>query len=263
MTRLHAVERGTGPPLVCIHGLGSHHGVWDPVVDRLAERRTVFAVDLPGFGRSAPLPDGTVPTPTALAHAVGDELDARGIERAEAVGNSLGGLVAIHLAAQDRASAVVAISPAGMATPGERLYSRVVLKAVRALATTLRPLAPTLLRPAVTRTLLASWAAARPWRMPADVAIAGAYALADALSFEDALDATPVVVDQDVLDRVRCPVAILWGTRDAVLPQRQLQRWAEALPHARIGRFPRLGHTPMSDAPDAVAAAILEGLEPA
>ncbi|MEU8609445.1 alpha/beta fold hydrolase [Actinoplanes sp. NPDC048791] len=45
-------RRGSGPPLVLIHGLGSRRQVWDPLIAELARHREVIAVDLPGFGES-------------------------------------------------------------------------------------------------------------------------------------------------------------------------------------------------------------------
>ena len=49
-------RRGSGPPLVLIHGIGSQWQMWQPVLDRLAREREVVALDLPGFGDSAELP---------------------------------------------------------------------------------------------------------------------------------------------------------------------------------------------------------------
>ena len=46
-------SHGSGPPLVLLHGTGSHRGMWDPVVGALARERRVIAVDLPGFAGSA------------------------------------------------------------------------------------------------------------------------------------------------------------------------------------------------------------------
>ena len=50
------VRRGSGPPLVLIHGIGSQWQMWRPVLDRVSREREVVAVDLPGFGDSAALP---------------------------------------------------------------------------------------------------------------------------------------------------------------------------------------------------------------
>ena len=82
------VRRGSGPPLVLIHGIGSQWQMWRPVLDRVSREREVVAVDLPGFGESAAL--GTAPTVEALADAVADLLARIGLSGAHAAGNSLG-----------------------------------------------------------------------------------------------------------------------------------------------------------------------------
>ena len=51
---MHATTTGTGKPLLLVHGISNLHN-WDLVVPPLAQHRTVYAVDLPGFGESAPL----------------------------------------------------------------------------------------------------------------------------------------------------------------------------------------------------------------
>ena len=64
---LYHEVRGTGEPLLLVHGTGGSVRVWDPVVERLAARRTVIAVDLPGFGTSPPLtPSGPPPAPAGI-----------------------------------------------------------------------------------------------------------------------------------------------------------------------------------------------------
>src|SRR4051812_50074003 len=78
------VRRGSGPPLVLVHGIGSQWQMWEPVLDRLARERDVVALDLPGFGDSPPLP-GT-PSVEALARAVADFLGELGIERPHTAG---------------------------------------------------------------------------------------------------------------------------------------------------------------------------------
>lgn len=84
------------------------------MLPRLEERFEVLAVDLPGFGRSEPLPPGVDSTPDALADAVEDELARAGFDSAHIVGNSLGGWIALELARRGRALTVTAISPAGL-----------------------------------------------------------------------------------------------------------------------------------------------------
>ena len=52
---MHHIRRGTGKPLLLIHGLGGHWQSWNPIIDDLAAEREVIAVDLPGFGRTPKL----------------------------------------------------------------------------------------------------------------------------------------------------------------------------------------------------------------
>ncbi|MFE2943162.1 alpha/beta fold hydrolase [Streptomyces sp. NPDC059255] len=95
---LHARDHGgEGPPLVLLHGAGRSLADWDAVAPLLLPHHRVLAVDLPGHGRSPGLPapwsfDG-------VAEAVGRTVDAYGIRDALPVGHSLGGLLALHLAA--------------------------------------------------------------------------------------------------------------------------------------------------------------------
>ena len=136
---------GAGPVLVLLHPLGADRHVWEPVMDRLTQERDVIAFDLPGFGDSPPL-NGGPHTPAALAAAVADALPPGAHHVA---GNSLGGWVALELAAAGRASAVTAIAPAGL-WPGPLAPKRGV---ARTLARAVRPIVPALVRSTAGRRL--------------------------------------------------------------------------------------------------------------
>jgi pimeloyl-ACP methyl ester carboxylesterase len=86
-------SRGSGSPLVLLHGLGSRRAVWDPVVAALAREHRVIALDTPGFGASpAADVEPTVPAFAALLEAWFAE---QRIERPHTVGNSMGGGIAL------------------------------------------------------------------------------------------------------------------------------------------------------------------------
>ena len=105
---------GEGPPLVLLHALGESALDWRWVLPALAHTHRVYAVDLPGFGYSGK-PSAEY-SPAFFTSFVGAYLDALGLERTALVGNSLGGLVALHLALSDpaRVSALGLAASAGL-----------------------------------------------------------------------------------------------------------------------------------------------------
>jgi pimeloyl-ACP methyl ester carboxylesterase len=94
--RLHYVVDGRGPAVVLLHGLGGFAQSWRHTIDALATRATVFALDLPGFGRSAK-PRGIYRL-GSFARALHGFLDAMGVSQASLVGHSLGGSIAVTYA---------------------------------------------------------------------------------------------------------------------------------------------------------------------
>ena len=97
--RLHYLERGTGMPLVLLHGNGTiiQDFLSSGLIDEAAKHYRVIAFDRPGFGHSQ-RPRTTVWTPEAQANLISAALDEIGISRAIVVGHSWGTLVALALA---------------------------------------------------------------------------------------------------------------------------------------------------------------------
>lgn len=98
--RVHYVEQGDGPALVLLHGLGKSSADWEEsVLPLLARRWRVVAIDFLGMGlseRSESFAYGW----ELWSGQVASTLDALGIDRADVVGHSLGGTVAVVLAAR-------------------------------------------------------------------------------------------------------------------------------------------------------------------
>ena len=88
---------GSGQPIVLIHGFCKHRGVWEQLVSHLSQRFHVIALDLPGFGRSIPLPD-SCQSIDEVAHLIAGFLYTRNISNAYVAGHSLGGYVALAMA---------------------------------------------------------------------------------------------------------------------------------------------------------------------
>jgi pimeloyl-[acyl-carrier protein] methyl ester esterase len=107
--RLFHEVRGQGPALVLLHGWAMHAGIFEPLVQRLQQDFELHLVDLPGHGRSR-----GAGLPLALASAA-DAVRSVVPERALWLGWSLGGLVALHAAANSptslRGLVMIAASP--------------------------------------------------------------------------------------------------------------------------------------------------------
>ena len=139
-----AYERaGSGPSLVLLHGLGHRRQGWAAVRDKLTPHRDVISVDLPGHGQSPPLRTGGHAPVEAIAEQIATLLSELGLSRPHLAGNSLGGTIALTLAAQGRAASVTALSPAGFPGHGyEFYYDKALFTFIRVAARAIRPLVP-------------------------------------------------------------------------------------------------------------------------
>lgn len=258
---LHHVRRGTGEPLVLIHGIGSQWAIWEPVMDRLATERDVIAIDLPGFGRSPH--DGTGPSVQAQAQRVAHFFADAGVEQPHVAGNSMGGAIALELARNGAVASATAVSPVGFWTPRERAYCAASLRASRALLPRVGPLLPAMLRTAAGRTALLGQLVARPWRMDGEAAIEHLRLLVEAPAFDACLAAFDGYTFHDAEQLAGVPVTIAWGDLDLLLLHRQAQRARHVLPRATHVTLTRCGHCPFSDDPERVADVLLAGSRPA
>ena len=107
------LKSGSGPALVIIHGVGGHKEDWQGVMEACAPRRTVFAVDMLGFGGSSrEAKDLSMPGQAAAIKAL---LAHEGIGQADVIGNSVGGWAGATFAAAHPGLVrkLVLVDPAG------------------------------------------------------------------------------------------------------------------------------------------------------
>jgi pimeloyl-ACP methyl ester carboxylesterase len=247
-------RRGSGSPLVLLHGIGHRWQAWQPVLDRLAGAHDVIAVDLPGFGRSPLLPDGYGYDMASAVAVCADIFADLGLDRPHVAGNSLGGVLGLELASRGLVSSATALAPAGFWTRRDQAWALWVLRMIR--RTGRLPGGPALLRWRYFRLVAGGLLYGHPSRMTAEVMLADlasmvaspAFDLVAAAGRDYSYAAPPPAV----------PVTVAWGTRDRILWPRQARRAAELLPRARHVWLYRCGHVPMIDEPDRVASVILD-----
>jgi pimeloyl-ACP methyl ester carboxylesterase len=255
MTRLAFTRVGSGPPLVLLHALGLSRRAWDPVIPALAEHFDVLALDLPGFGESAPLPPQVEPSPAALAASVADLLDALGIRSPHLVGNSLGGWIALELAHLRPTTSLTLLAPAGLWRGNTPLYDLASLRATRWVTQHATGLLYWLVKRRLGRTLVFGQTHGRPSKMSADQARVEVDAMRTCPGFDATLAAT-VTRRYRAGPPINAPVAVAFGSRDLVLLPWQSRHLDELPVETHLVTLAGCGHIPMGDNPAAVIALI-------
>ena len=258
---------GDGPTVVMLHGIGRSLEDWSEQHALLQQRFRVVSVDLAGFGGSEPLAEPcSLP---AFAGFVEDFLDAGEVAGpVHLVGNSLGGAVAMQVAAQapHRVTSLTLVDSAG--------FGREVSLTLRLLA--IRPLARLLLRHP-------TWSGARQversiFHDPAfatDARIEHAHRLAHRPHAARVLLETARSLGtlrgvrpewrQRLLGAVAelgIPVLVVWGSRDRIIPAAHLNAAAARLPHARTHLFEDTGHMPQIERADAFSRLVTDFWRP-
>jgi pimeloyl-ACP methyl ester carboxylesterase len=259
-----AGERAAGlAPALCVHGLGGSSQNWSALMARLSDVVAAQAPDLPGFGHSPPPDDGNYSIP-AHARALIRLLDAEGRGPVHLFGNSMGGAVAVKLAAArpDLVRTLTLISPALPEVPPQPTAWPTALAA-----------APGAVR--LYSRLTREWT---PERRTAallalcygDPAAIGAQARADAAAeydrrlglpyfWDSMVRSTRGIVDAYTLggqhalwrqaERVLAPTLLVYGGRDKLVSVKSARRSARAFRDRRLLVIPGSGHVAMMEHP--------------
>ena len=249
-------RRGSGTPLVLLHGIGHRREAWDPIIDRLAEHFDVIAPDLSGFGQS-PAFAGQVPyTMENATDHLSDQFAVWGITKPHVVGNSLGGAISLELGSRGLVSSVTALSPAGFFGHVGRVQALVPLFLLRISALiTPEPVIRFLADRGWGRRLVGWVLYTHPERHDAAETYGDSMALKHATAFERTAMAG---VRYSFNSQVPVPTTIAWGKKDRILPYVQSRTARERLPQARHVDLPNCGHVPMADDPDLIIRIIEE-----
>jgi 2-hydroxy-6-oxonona-2,4-dienedioate hydrolase len=225
--RMHARVGGPvgAPAVVLVHGLGVSSRYMLPLARELAPHFRVYAVDLPGFGRSEPAP--AVLDVPGLADALLAWIDAGGLETPALVANSIG----CQVAASALARSPQALRRGVLLGP---TFDRrgVPVQIGRLLRTGVHE------RPGLAAVMVRDYAACGLRR----VARTARHAFAHRI--------------EDDLPAITCPVLVVRGGRDRVVPQRWAEDVTAALPDGRLAVLPGHGHALNYSAPGPLTAAI-------
>ena len=261
---LHFVTEGRGPAVVLIHGLGGFAESWRHNVPALARVATVYAVDLPGFGRSAKPP---------ARYRLGDSaralhgfVQAMGLDRVAIVGHSLGAAVGLtyaltHPARVERIALLGALVPGSGYRPS--MPYRVAATPILGELLALCGCAP-LYRAAIARCFHT--------RMAAEIEflVREGYAARTSPEAKAAYLATLRDVRRDIVDHapdyrqalatLEAPVLLIHGQQDRVIPPAHCGEAVETLPRAHVRWIDACGHFPQIEHADVVNGWLTEFL---
>ena len=246
--------------MVCLHGFVDTWRTWELVLPALERRHDVYAPTLAGHA-GGPSLEGEVDD-SALVDAIERGMDEAGIETAHLVGCSLGGYLALKLAARGRARTVVALAPAGGWAAGDESFRDTL-----AFFTTMRDL----LRPAVPfadeinstlegRRRTSEFATVNYEHIPADLLahqMRGAAECKAAVPLIEYAEREGWDLDAE---KIACPVRIVWGTEDRLLlwPQAAARYRNDWLPLADWVVLDGVGHALQMDVPLEISQLILD-----
>jgi magnesium chelatase accessory protein len=256
--RWHVQVRGTGPVILLVHGTGASSHSFRSLMPLLEGSFTIVAPDLPGHALSR-ASRRFVPTLPAMAAALGDLLDALGVQPIAAVGHSAGAAIVIQMALDGllRPRHLVGLGAALMPFRGiAKELSRV---AARGMARS-GLVSALIARRARDRRSVGQVLASTGSEIDAEgVALYGAIAqrpghVASVLSMMANWDLEPLF---GALGRLEAPLLLLAGDGDRAVPIGQQRIVAARAPHARVVIVDRTGHLLHEERPSEVARHIL------
>jgi len=240
-----------GLPLVGIHGFGGDKETWLFMAALTARARGMVGIDLPGHGRSDDVPEARASI-RHHAEAVLRTLDHLGHDRAIICGNSMGGGVALRLAASwpDRVAGIVLVASVGrdVHAGGALAWADGDNPLIPRADDIERFMALTLERPPpVGRAVIRHVVTQRVRRADALRRLFRGFVLASG----------EAGVPSDVT-QIDCPALVIHGEQDRIIDKRTSEDLTRALPRAELVVMRGVGHVPQLEAPRATTK-LIEG----
>lgn len=260
--KMHFYRKGSGKPLLLIHGLGGCHRSWNTIIKELTYSRDVIALDLPGFGETPALV-GEVSIAT-LSDAVTGFLKENNLLGIDAVGSSMGARLVLELARRGQVlGAIVSLDPGGFWRGWQRGFFYTTIALSIQLVRLLQPVMNKITRSKLGRSLLFLQFSPQPAKLSASATLDEMRDYAKAKSFDKLLKSLAYGEIQQgaPAGSIQKSLVIGWGKNDRVCLPSQAKLAKHLFPDARLHWFEKCGHFPHWDSPKETIQLILETTE--
>lgn len=235
------LKSGSGPALVIVHGVGGHKEDWEGVMTAFAATRTVYAVDMLGFGGSSR--DAADLSMPGQARAIKALLDNEGAKQADLIGNSVGGWVTATFAATypEMVRKLVVVDPAGFKAmfdgePPVNLFPDDVGQMKKLLSYVLH----------------SSFAQTDQFAADAFAKFQAGGEKAIVPRLFPALVGSPKL--EEVCPKIKAPTLVIWGKEDKLFPVALAPYITGLIPGATPAIIDNASHFPQVDQPEAFTA---------
>lgn len=236
--RVGCSMRGSrGVPLLFLHGVGSDRSAWDRQLAVFGEERLAIAIDMPGYGDSSP-GHQEVEGRQDFAAAALAVLDTLEQEQAHVCGLSLGGVIALAMAAQapGRVASLVLADSFARHPDGAAILERSLAGA--------KSLGMAGLADSRADALLAQPADPAVWREVVET-----MSRIDPVAYARAAEAVWLADQQVEAAAISCPTLILHGSEDRITPPTLSEELKSLIPHAGLVEITGAGHLPNMEQP--------------
>lgn len=251
MTQLaHRIDGPVGAPaLVLLNSLGTTTDMWEPILGPLVEQFRIVRIDHRGHGLSAAAPAGAPCAVSDLADDVAEVLDRLELERVHLAGTSLGGMVAMWLAAHrpERVARLALLCTSAFLPPPERWHERAATVRADGMSAIVHP-------------VVARW-------ITPELAIRDAHLVdalqamlvsVDAESYAQCCEAIATMDLRADLARIAAPTLVVAGAQDPAIPPEHGERIATGIVGAGLEILDPAAHIATYEQPGALAALLLD-----
>ena len=241
---IHYESNGSGPPVICLHGIGGDAQGFALQLEGLGDTMRVISWSMPGYSGSAPLDNQSFGT---LAKAVLRLADALGHEKVHLIGNSIGGMIALEtaIAAPERVKTLALIGTTPAFGGRDDSFKD------QFLAARLAPLDQGVSMGELAREFVPEIIGPRADEAAIPAAIASMEKVPEA-TYRAIMQTLVTFNRRDDLHRITQPCCLLAGEVDINAPLKTMARMADKLANVEFHTLPGIGHLAQLEAPEAV-----------